>query len=276
MIEKIDCSVLILAQNSERFIKRCLDSLERFDDVIVIDGGSVDKTENICSGYNNVRFIFNKWPGFIPQRNFSITQAKHKWCFMIDSDEAATPALVDKIQEILRENNKDKVIYNIMRTEYFLGREVVGDFGGSDWQLRLFQTDRVCYTGGNHHEHLIDGDKESDSADKIGYLDKSLRVLHDNQYGLLEWANKLPRFAILRAEEKLSHNSKRSVSAFEVFFTFFGTFFKTYLKARADKQVGIIIAFKTAINRTLAKLIMYEHQSIGFHKNIKNSKRHLG
>lgn len=275
-MEKIKCSVLILAQNSEKFIKRCLDTLIRFDDVIVIDGGSVDETEEICSKYSNVRFIYNKWPGFIPQRNFSIAQAKHNWCFMIDSDEAATTELVDKIEEVVNENDQKIVIYNVMRTEYFLGKELLGRFGGSNWQLRLFQTSRVTYTGGNHHEHLIDGDTESESLQKIGYLDESFRVLHDNQYGLTEWVNKLPRFAILRAEEKLDENPTRTVGALEVFFTFFGTFFKTYFKTRADKKVGIIISFKTAINRTLAKLIMYEHQNIGFHKGTKNRQRHLG
>ena len=66
---------------------------------------------------------------------------------MIDSDEAATTELVDKIEEVVNENDQKIVIYNVMRTEYFLGKELLGRFGGINWQLRLFQTSRVTYTG---------------------------------------------------------------------------------------------------------------------------------
>ena len=43
-----------------------------------------------------------------------------------------------------------------------------------------------------------------------------------------------------------------------------------------DKKIGIIIAFKTAINRTLAKLIMFEHQNFGFHKDDTQNTDYLG
>jgi glycosyltransferase involved in cell wall biosynthesis len=275
-LKKINCSVLILAQNSEAHIQRCLDSLKRFKEVVVIDGGSTDKTKEFCFMYENVKFIENPWPGFIEQRNFSISKASFDWCFMIDSDEAATDELVDEIGLIVTENRDQFAIYNIMRTEYFLGEKIRGKFGGSEWQLRLFIRNRIKYTGGVHHEHLIDGEPESKASNKISSLDSKYRILHDNLYGLEEWTKKLPRFALLRAEEKLEKNPKKKVYAFDVFLTFIGTFFKTYSKSMPDKRIGVIIAFKTAINRTLAKLIMYEHQNIGFHKSIKNRHRHLG
>ena len=265
MEKKIQCSVLIIAQNVEKTIKRTLDTLTSFEEVIVVDGGSKDSTKAIVESYPNTKFIINSWPGFIEQRNFSIKQASLPWCFMIDADEALTKELQDEIQKIVQTPmDKTHPIYKVVRTEYFLGKEVKGEFGGASWQLRLFHTNRIQYTGGNHHEHLIDGIHESQCPEKIGAIDKEKRVLHDPNYNLEEWVKKTPRFVLLRAEEKFTKNPNRKVSGFHLFFTFVGTFLKTYLKTKVDGKIGVIIAYKTAINRTMAKLILYEKFHIGF------------
>ena len=279
-MKKIDCSVLIIAQNAEKTIRRTLETLTSFDDVIVVDGGSEDSTEEIVCSFPNARFISNPWPGFIEQRNFSIEQSQKDWCFMIDADEALTPELRDEIAKIVNSPIDSTLpIYRIMRTEYFLGEEVKGKFGGASWQLRLFQTKRIRYTGGNHHEHLVDGVHENDCPELIGTISEKLRVLHDPTYGLEDWVKKSPRFVILRAEEKYSQNPNRKVGGIHIFFTFIFTFFKTYLKTRADGKVGLIIAFKTSINRTLAKLLLYERSHIGFSTrdlNKMNKYKYLG
>ena len=97
-MEKLKISVLLLTQNSENTIRRCLDSLNDFAEVVVIDGGSQDQTQRIVEEYENTVFYFNPWPGFIAQRNYSITKASYDWCFMIDSDEAVTSDLVKEIK----------------------------------------------------------------------------------------------------------------------------------------------------------------------------------
>lgn len=275
-MKKIPCSVLIICQNSENSIRRCLDSLIDFTEVIVIDGGSTDKTLEICSAYNNVKLYINPWPGFIEQRNFSIQKATEKWSFMIDSDESITADLSWEIEKIVKNEKVEFPMYSVMRTEYFLGNPIEYGFGASSWQERLFITNRVQYTGGVHHEHLIDGIHQDQCREKIGFLNKNLRVLHDINYGLVEWTTKLPRFAILRATEKIKKNPNRKVGAFEVFFTFIGTFFKIYLKSYKNGRVGIIISFTTAINRCLSKLIMYENYRFGFDKQKIELTKRLG
>ncbi len=268
-MEKIKASVLLLTQNNESCIKRCLDSLVEFAEVVVVDGGSVDRTLEIASTYSNVAIHKNPWPGFIAQRNFSLDCASYEWCFMIDSDEMITHELLQEVRKTL-ENNPTKKIYNVMRTEFYLGKALEFGFGRSNWQERLLNKNHVRYTGGNHHQHLIDGVHQSQKKDEIGELNPSFRVLHDETYGLKDWVLKLPRFAILTAEEKIAKG--RKVGALDVLFEFPFSFLKIWKQNRGHGHVGFVIAVQTALFRTLQKLIIYEKTKIGFDARGDKSK----
>jgi len=266
-------SVLMLTQNSEKFIKRCMDSLIKFDEVVVIDGGSTDKTLEIAASYPNAAIYENEWPGFIAQRNFSIDKASHEWCFMIDSDEKLTPELADELYRVVNDN-PDKVLYNVCRTEYYLGEEVSTGHGKSWWQERLFIKDRVRYTGGNHHEHLIDGKSVQEQADKVGHINQEYRVLHDPTYGIEDWAKKMPRFILLVANEKFEKGKR--VGALEVLGTLFWTFFQIFKKSWPLGKLGFVISVQTAIFRALVKLVIYEKSKIGFSSKSEVHNKYLG
>ncbi len=265
-------SVLIIGQNCERFLKRCLDSLIKFDEVVFIDGGSSDRTVEIAKSYKNVSLYVNSWPGFIEQRNFSLTKATHDWCFMIDADEMVEEDTVEEIYKIVN-NNPDKVMYRIVRTEYYLGEKLESGYGHSDYQERLFVKNRVKYFGGVHHGHLIDGKPSGEQGHLVADLPYNFRIRHDESYGLNDWIIKLPRFSTIVAEEKIKTNKK--TNAFLVFIAFVGSFFQIWSKSRSLGKVGFVIAIQTAIYRCLVKLIIYEQQEIGFDKR-QSEDRSLG
>ena len=108
-------------------------------------------------------------PGFIEQRNFSIEKATLKWCFMIDSDEAITLELELEIKKL---SSADKIkfpMYSVMRTEYLLRPCPLNmDLAGVVGRKALFLRERVEYTGGVHHEHLIDGVHQNNCRKKLG------------------------------------------------------------------------------------------------------------
>lgn len=265
-------SVLIIGQNCAPFLRRCLDSLKRFDEVIFIDGGSKDDTIEIAKTYPNVSLYENPWPGFIEQRNFSLSKASHDWCFMIDTDEMVEEDTVEEIYRVINDN-PNKVLYKIMRSEFYLGTQLETGYGRSDYQERLFIRDRVKYFGGNHHEHLIDGIPSKEKIELVAEFPKHFRIRHDESYGLHDWISKIPRFVLLVAEEKIQANKK--TNAFLVFIAFVGTFFQIWIKNRGLGKVGFIIAIQTAVYRCLVKLKVYEHQQIGFDKK-KSIDKYLG
>ncbi|MBT4178894.1 MAG: glycosyltransferase, partial [Campylobacteraceae bacterium] len=52
-MSKIKASVYIICQNEEIHIKRVLESIKDFDEIIIVDSGSTDKTLEIAKEYTN-------------------------------------------------------------------------------------------------------------------------------------------------------------------------------------------------------------------------------
>ena len=251
-------SVLIICQNVERTIRRTLESLVQFDEVVVVDGGSTDSTEEIVKEFPNTVFYYNKWPGFIAQRNHSLDMATHEWCFMIDADEKCTNELSEEIFKTI--SLPDALpMYRIMRTEFFLGQPIEIGLGKSGYQERLFKKSRIRYTGGNHHEHLLDGKLIRGNTFDVGSFDKKLRILHDETYSMDAWVKKLPRFIILVAQEKISKG--RRVSALEACFAFFGEFLKAYLKSWRGGRVAFVNCLLHATYLGLVKIYIYQYHA---------------
>ena len=95
-------SVTIIAKNEADRIGRCIESVRRIaDDIVVIDSGSTDGTQALCEALG-ARVIFNPWTGFGPQKRFSETAAHHDWILNLDADEWLTPELADEIGALLK------------------------------------------------------------------------------------------------------------------------------------------------------------------------------
>ena len=263
-------SALVLVQNSEKELTRCLESLKDLDEVVVVDGGSQDKTSEIAKSYPNVSYYENLWPGFIAQREFSRKKAKNQWCLMLDSDEAITSECLKECKKIINANSP-LPLYKIMRTEFFLGKAIESGYGRSSYQERLFERDRIEYFGGVHHKHKIDGTPADDCPEKVGVFPPHFRILHDENYGLDDWLKKFPRFVLLLSEEK----KNKKVGALNLLFSFFGNFLKVFGKSYKNGRVGFIIAVQTALFRSMIKLCQYERQKIGF-KSSDYKKENLG
>jgi glycosyltransferase involved in cell wall biosynthesis len=89
-------SVLMPVWNGERFLAESVESLltQTFTDfeVVVVDGGSTDRTLEILAGHNDPRIkIFQAPPGIVPALNFGIEQARGKWIARHDADDISLP-----------------------------------------------------------------------------------------------------------------------------------------------------------------------------------------
>ena len=102
MIDHI--SVVVLAKNNDNTIKKTLDSLSGFEDVVVYDNGSTDNTMQIASDYSNVNLIQGEFKGFGWTKNKAVSFAKNDWVLIIDSDEVVDNELFN----ILHSKKLDK------------------------------------------------------------------------------------------------------------------------------------------------------------------------
>ncbi len=106
--QKIFLSAVIVCKNEEDVIKNCLDSLilSEFDEILVVDTGSTDKTIAIVNEYmikdKSVRLTHYCWcDDFSSARNFGIDNSKGNWIFFIDADEKLKKRNGRSIKEII-------------------------------------------------------------------------------------------------------------------------------------------------------------------------------
>ena len=61
----VSISGVIITYNEEKKIERCLQSLIKVtDEIVVVDSFSTDKTEEICKKYS-VKFVSQKFLGYV-------------------------------------------------------------------------------------------------------------------------------------------------------------------------------------------------------------------
>lgn len=111
-------SVIIRAYNSEKTIKRAIDSVLNQDfpkknfEVIAIDDGSTDRTLKTLKQYQNkIRLIKQRHQGAIKSANLGFGVAKGKYLILLDSDDYFNPNILKKMSVILDKNPKINFVY---------------------------------------------------------------------------------------------------------------------------------------------------------------------
>ena len=92
-------SAVVLAKNNEQTIQKTLESLKTFQDVVVYDNGSTDKTIQIAQEFSNVNLVKGEFRGFGWSINQAATFAKNEWILIVDSDEVVDKNLLDALNK---------------------------------------------------------------------------------------------------------------------------------------------------------------------------------
>ena len=112
----IKISAVIITYNEEKNIARCLASLQKVaDDIVVVDSFSSDRTEELVKAAG-ARFVAHAFDGHIQQKNWAISQAKYPHVLSLDADEALDPdleAAILAIKENLNSTNNQSCILKI-------------------------------------------------------------------------------------------------------------------------------------------------------------------
>lgn len=88
-------SVVIQTYNSEQFLERVLNSVKEFDEIVVCDMYSTDRTIEIARKFD-CKIVYHKKTDFCePARNFAIHSATYDWVLVVDSDEIVPADLKD-------------------------------------------------------------------------------------------------------------------------------------------------------------------------------------
>lgn len=150
---QIQLSVVIITFNEEKNIARCIDSVQKIaDEILVVDSFSTDHTKAICLE-KGVRFVEHKFEGHIEQKNWAMLQAKNDYILSLDADEALTTELLNALINVKENWSLDGYSFN--RLTNFCGKWIKHCGWYPDQKLRLWNRKKGSWGGMNPHDKVI-------------------------------------------------------------------------------------------------------------------------
>ncbi|MDC0247383.1 glycosyltransferase family 2 protein [OCS116 cluster bacterium] len=105
MNKKLPISCFVIAQDESDRITNTIESVIDFvDEVIVIDSGSTDGTQDLAKQLG-CKVFFNAWNGYGPQKRFGEDCARNEWLLNLDADEYLSDEIKSEILQTFDNNN---------------------------------------------------------------------------------------------------------------------------------------------------------------------------
>lgn len=149
-MEKITAT--IITKNEAGNIRRCLESLEWAEEIIVGDSASTDETVQICRDFGCQVFT-PEWGGFGRTKQLCVERARNDWIFSIDADEVVSDRLKKAILAFKPEPGVAG--FTIKRKSFYLGRQIRYSGWQDDAPLRLFNKNSCRFSEDIVHEKVL-------------------------------------------------------------------------------------------------------------------------
>lgn len=225
---KIPVTVVLPVKNEEDNLPHCLKLLSDFDQIMVIDSNSTDKTVEIAKEHGAEIHQFN-WNGKFPKkRNWVLRNLfiRNDWVLFLDADEYVTDAFVAEVREKVKVSDVNG--YWIKFNKHFMGKKL--KYGDIFEKLALFRfgtgeyekisEDSWCHLDMEIHEYPI----------IKGKLGRIRAVIDHNDYkGLEAYINRHNAYSTWEAKRFLNLETRG----------FNGCYPRQYLKYKL-MQLGLL------------------------------------
>lgn len=165
---KIPATVRILTLHNAKTLRRALESVKDFAEILVFDGNSTDDTIKIAKEYgariekqfpgrNESNILIQDWADVV---NRVVKLASYDWVFYIDADEAASPGIIQEIREIVSNPEIKYYIYQVPNRVIYKGRLIKYAISYPGYQDRLFNRKSGARYEGSPHYYLVYDEKK--------------------------------------------------------------------------------------------------------------------
>ncbi|MEA5099461.1 MAG: glycosyltransferase family 2 protein [Bacteroidales bacterium] len=242
-------SAVIITFNEEKNIERCLNSLQGVvDEIIIVDSLSTDKTQEICSKYDLVKFYSQEWLGYSSQKNYANKLASFDTILSIDADEVISFELKQSILTIKAQYDNisnPNIIFSVKRLTNYCGSWIKHCGWYPDTKKRIFNKS-VQWVGDIHEELLYL------PSTKIKLLEGDL--YHYSFHSTSDHIKQVEKFTNLTSKQAFEKGKK--ISCFGIWFRPKWKFFRDYILLRgildgyAGYQACKISSFATFLKYT--------------------------
>jgi len=233
-MKKTSISAVLITKNEEKNIGRCLNSLRWVDEIVVVDGESLDKTVEIAKSFG-AKVVTHRFEGdFGLERNIGNENATGDWILALDADEVIPDRTREKIKGILT-NGTEYDAFNVPRMQYFLGKPLI--YGGRYHSIiNLFRKGKARFQGKVHHLVIVDG--------ATGEIEEPIE--HYPFSSIEEFIKKQDRYTTYEAKELFERFGKAKLGEvkYNLLFKPIKLFIKAYVKKKGykDGTTGLIFA----------------------------------
>ena len=181
----------IIAHNEEENLRELLPELDWVDEIVVVDGGSNDRTGDVAR-LHGCRVAGRRFDTFARQRNHAIDLATGDWVLSIDADERPTRQLVSEAGRLMSRNRCAG--FRIPIRSSIFGRRLRRSGTQDDLPVRLFRREAARWVGDVHEVLRVTG--------RVGRLRSWLwhRTLPD----LEAFMTKMDRYTSLAARARVA------------------------------------------------------------------------
>ena len=240
-------TVALAVYNEEENIGKCLESIKELaSEIVVVDGGSSDRTLDIAKSFNAKIIQTKNLPNFHINKNKAIDAALGDWILQLDADEVVTKELGEEIEEVISKKSEKNGFW-IPRKNFFLGRFLTKGGQYPDYTLRLYKRGKGRLPGKDVHEQaIVEGE--------VGYLKNDLLHLRDKNFSI--YMERFNRYTSLLAQQLqqagLSYNLITFINY--VFIKPILWFIKSYIRHRGyvDGYPGFVFALFSSLRFPVA------------------------
>ncbi|MCW0226123.1 glycosyltransferase family 2 protein [Campylobacter lari] len=208
-------SVIMIVKNAQKTLKACLESLQEFGEIVLIENDSNDDTLKIAyefsKSYKNIKIYQHKFIGFGPLKNLAISYASNDWIFNIDADELTKKEFLQELGQI--EPNKEDIIA-LPRENLYNGEWIKACGWWPDHVMRVFNKTHTNFNENLVHESLI----LHEDSKKIKLQNGLRHFAFDDIDSLLD---KLQKYSKLWALQNLHRESSVCKALLRGIWTFF-------------------------------------------------------
>ena len=200
-------TIIVLTYNEAENLPRCLESIAGFGEIIVVDSGSDDGTQQIAQTAG-ARVYEHSFESFARQRNWAMENCdlQSEWVLFLDADEVATPEFRRAVTDVVQTTHNSVAGFYCCWKMMLDWRWLRHSDSFPKWQLRIVRRDRADFIDSGH------GQKEGRIDGELGYV-REPYLHYALSKGWEAWWAKHNQYS----DEEVADRSSRSASWRELF-----------------------------------------------------------